>query len=176
MLRLSAISVMLLLFFACSVNAVSPSREAYILAHEHGYLEIRVLDSNVESEPSDDPAALPLPPTCRLEVTADREPLLDEFLYPTGDSPPFTIDMGFRVPLSAKEYEIQLEYSDCRVSLDTSADNGDVAIESALRVQIESGMVAELLFDGTDLSLSAVRADTAPTLARVLGQLEAKCE
>ena len=176
MLRLSLAPIVSLLFFACAVSAVSPSREAYILAHEHGYLEIRAVDSNVEPEPSDDPGALPVPPVCHLEVTANREPLLDELVYPTGDSAPFAVDVGFRAPLSAKEHRIELEYSGCGGSADNDVDDGDSVVKVALSVQVHPGMVTELLFDGTGLSLSGMRADTAPTLARILEQLEVRCE
>ncbi len=176
MLRLSLISLVPLSLFACAVNAVSPSREAYILAHEHGYLEIRVVDSSVEAESTDNPDTLPMPPTCHLKVTANREPLLDELVYPTGDSPPFAVDVGFRAPLAAKEQVVQLEYSGCRDRADQAFDSADTTVKAALSVQIHPGMVAELLFDGTGLSLSAVRDDTAPTLKKVLRQLEAQCE
>lgn len=174
MCRLSLTSLLLLSFLACAVNAVTPSREAYILAHEHGYLEIRVVDTSVQPEPSDDPTALPVPPTCYLEVTANREPLLEELVYATGESPPFAVDVGFRAPLSAKEHVVHLEYTDCRGDDETAGGSADTAVKAALTVQIHPGMVTELLFDGDSLSLAAVRQDTAPTLARVLEQLEAK--
>ncbi len=70
-------------WIAACATAVSPPREAYILAHDHGWIELTVADADV-------PAALPSegepyvlgPPDCDITVWVDNERFVAESVYP----------------------------------------------------------------------------------------------
>ena len=88
-------------------DAVSPARESYIRAQQHGWVELTV----------EDWAVPPLPPEstkpieCQLTVSLNGEEFLSEAVYPHGDEPPYRVQSGFRFPAPTGTHNLVLAYS-----------------------------------------------------------------
>lgn len=165
----------LIIFSGCTV-AVSPAREAYILAKSHGWIELSINDSSVPSMPQQksDNANKEYPTQCSITVSINNESYLSEPLFPSGENAPFTISTGFRITVPEGQSQIKLSYSGCRIE-----NNKLISDDVEAIVQIHEGFVSPIYFDGTNLIVGEIEKNNSVTLEFVdarLRNIEASIE
>ena len=146
-------------------RAISPGREAYILAHDHGWVELSVVDSNI-------PASLPpkdkderktwkpgAPESCTISAKLNREEFLRDQVYPVGENAPYHVDTGFRFPAPVGEQVLEVTYSGCDVR-----DGEPTVIHLNSAITIRDNLVVPILFDGDLLSAAAPEQNHLVTL------------
>ena len=85
MRKLLWVGLVTFLFTAsCASAEPMPARQQYIRAHPHGWLEIEVLDTSIPDirVASDTGEVSYQRPSCRLFVSLNSEPVVEETLYP----------------------------------------------------------------------------------------------
>jgi len=138
---------------ACASTSIE--RREYILAHPHGWVEVSVADAAIPQVPkSEDDATLVRPESCSIAIKLDGEPFVYGSSYPTGDSPPYAADTGFRFPAPAGRTELVIEYSGCDAAM----------VQTGQEIAVELDRVSEVRFDGTALTPLPVRDDSVVTL------------
>ena len=158
--RWMMIAVLALSATACAAR-VSEVRTAYITAHDHGWIEFVLRDTNV---------LLPAPPTypsinwdkprsCRVQAHYKGESYLSEAVYPTGEVEPFTVDTGFRFPVPVGRGRIQVKYSGC----DFIGEEPDT-IEIGERIRVLKDTVTVVEFDGETLFIRENQPNVKVTL------------
>jgi len=164
---LSTVLIFIIIFSGCATAEISESRHAYILANDHGWIEIEVRHQGIESiSESEEIAVMPL---CGFVVYLNNEPFFTESVMPFGQEPPYQTDTGFRVPVPVGQFELKLRYSGCSgfaIVVDSEGKEVKEAIELELRYQVEvkDNMVTEIYFDGKELSLKGFTPDYKVTL------------
>ena len=150
-------------------NAVSPPREAYILAREHGWLDITVSDPDVPAAPpTDDQKDYRIqPPSCRLSVYLNEERFLSEAISPVGDQPPYRVETGFRFAAPVGQAALRIEYFGC----DVVEGKGSGVSDSTL-VEIRQDLVVPIIFDGLSMFVEGLREDEAVTLEKLDTRLD----
>jgi hypothetical protein len=156
----------------CAV-AMSPSREAYILAHPHGFVEIAVSDASVpliENATFDDKgvktsSTLQKPDVCYLNVLVGSELFLDHgFVWPEGETAPFVVSSGFRFPVPVGRYKkLEVVYAGCDAE----------SVKTSIPLEVHEGMVSSVRFDGQSLKSDGFRENHVTTLEDVVNSLNA---
>jgi hypothetical protein len=146
-------------------TAVSPPREAYILARDHGWIDITVSDSAVPAAPfsTDEKEYVIRPPVCTVELLLNGERFLSEGVYPVGDQPPYRLESGFRFVAPVGQLALQIEYHGCDVGKDGKA--GSVSITTP--IEVRKNLVAPIIFDGSSLFVEGLRENEAVTLEKL---------
>ena len=162
----AAVLALSLLTSAACTAAVSPNREAFIRAHEHGWVELRVVDDDVPLPEGPGSEEGPEPPVCRTRLTLNEEPFLDELLYPFGKAPPYRLETGFRFPVSAGLYAAVLSYSSC-----DGLSGRDRSVRVTVSLDVNAQLVTPLFFDGVNLIVEPQVENDAMTLDRVYEKL-----
>jgi hypothetical protein len=150
-----------------SAQAIAP-REGYILAHDHGWVELGILDDAVPMYRSTDDSGRTVqsvPESCGVTISLNGEPFLISPLYPAGSSPPYRVDSGFRFPAPVGLFAAKLAYSGCRGSAD--ADR-----EFSFVLTVASGQVTEIAFDGDTVDAKPPTPDEAVTLQSLDARLQ----
>ena len=150
-----------------SAQAVAP-REGYILAHDHGWVEIAILDDSVPMYSSTDESGRTTesaPGLCSLTVSLNGEPFLQSPLYPAGSSAPYRVDSGFRFPAPVGLFAARISYSGCR--------GGEYADRNLpFTLVVASGQVSAVSFDGDAVETGAPAPDDAVTLQSLDARLD----
>ena len=153
--------VLSLILPACAVAQVPEPRERFIRARDHGWVELEVNDEEVAQVPfthGDGTVSFVRPDSCRVLASVNREPVLDQMVFPVGDVEPFAVRSGFRFPLPTGTRDIELQYLGCR-------GQGDQTVATTLTV--ESGSLTILEFDGTRLTVQRPIPDPATTIESI---------
>lgn len=163
-IRILLLGVILAFLHSGCAMAVSPSRESYILAKPHGWIELTVVDQQIPARPpgkeEDNPA--PKPPWCKIRVEFNREDFLSDPLFPLGDTPPYYLDTGFRFAVPVGRGTLVVRYNDCRVQDGKLSDKRFVT-----QVEIQEGFITPVLLNGEDLMVGALTPNTKATLEEV---------
>jgi hypothetical protein len=149
----SFIFALLLTLSACGRAEVSEERKAYILANEHGWVELAVDIPPSRFVQDGDPA------NCLLEVSVNGERFLSEPLFPR-DGEKRSIRTGFLFAAPATQSEVELRYSGCQKE--------DARVSGV--VPLSTDKLVKLEFDGDTLATSA----PTPFKAAELGDLQQK--
>lgn len=146
-------------------GAVSLPREAYILAQDHGWIEITVVDAAVPpAPPSEDEKDYRIgPPSCRVDVLVNGERFLTERVYPVGDQPPYRVETGFRFPVPVGQLTLHVDYSWC----DIGDDGKPSSVSVMTPIEVREGLVSPIIFDGLSLFVEGLRDDQAVTLEKL---------
>jgi hypothetical protein len=152
-------------------RAVTLEREAYILARDHGWIELSFEDEGVPGFPRDREAKdfTLVPPYCSLRVSVNNEPFLSETIYPFGEVPPFRVDSGFRFAVPVGELTVELTYRGCHP---VEGDKGTEPEVLALVTKIEKGMVTALAYRAGRLYFEGIHKNTVITLGDVYDRLQ----
>ncbi len=151
---------------ACA-SSLPIERRDYILAHPHGWVEVKIDDRAVplvpETETRDGKEVVTdwvKPTYCTVSVDIDGEEYVDSTqVFPQGDRAPFRADSGVRFPVLLGTPILKLSWRGCRVKGEKSE-----TVEQEIFIAVERDRVTEVQFDGATLSTSAPRADTVVTL------------
>ena len=145
---------------ACGAT-VSDSRRAYITSRPHGWVEISFFDQLVPFVPTSDSDSGDRsgPEKCTFTLKLNGELFLTEDLFPIGPTEPFVVETGFRFPAPIGKGKLDLTYRGCRFE-----GNKEHVVKASTRIQIHSGMVTPILFDGELVSTGPEWADTEVTL------------
>jgi hypothetical protein len=151
---------------ACA-SSLPIERRDYILAHPHGWVEVKIDDRNVplvpETETRDGKEVVTewvKPTYCSVSVAVDGEDYLDGIqVFPQGEQAPFRADSGLRFPVLIGTPIVKLGWYHCRVEGEEV-----VGFEQEIFVAVERDRVTDVLFDGAQLSTAAPREDTVVTL------------
>jgi hypothetical protein len=151
---------------AAAQQSVAP-REGYILAHDHGWVELAILDDSIPMYALTDESGVVQRsvPVCSVAIDLNSELFLRAPLYPAGSSEPYRVDSGFRFPAPVGVFSASLAYSGCRGSED--ADR-----ELPFVLTVVSGQVTEISFDGDALQARASAPDEAVTLQSLDARLQ----
>jgi len=150
-----------------SAQEVAP-REGYILAHDHGWVELAILDDAIPVYTSTDESGVAVrrvPDECAVRITLNSEPFLHGPLYPAGSSEPYRVDSGFRFPAPVGLFSTELAYSGCRGSAE--ADR-----EFPFYLTVASGQVTLISFDGDAVEARSPTPDEAVTLQSLDARLD----
>lgn len=147
---------------ACA-SSLPIERRDYVLAHPHGWVEVRIDDRSVPLFPETDDEEVTHwvePPYCAVSVDIDDEEFVDHVqVFLRGERAPFRADSGIRFPVPVGRPMSRLRWDGCRVEGDAIA-----SVAHELFIAVERDRVTEVLFDGAGLAASAPRADTVVTL------------
>lgn len=155
-------------WIAACATAVSPPREAYILARDHGWIELTVADADVPAMiPSEGESYTLRPPRYKITVWVDNERFVADAIYPIGELPPYRVNIGFRFPTATGEHEVKVDYYGC----DVQDEGVSLAIGQAI-VTIQKGFVTPIRFDGTSLQVDGLRESSVVTLDVIDKRLE----
>jgi hypothetical protein len=151
---------------ACA-SSLPIERRDYILAHPHGWVEVKIDDRAVplvpEFETKDGKQVVTdwvKPTYCVVSVGIDGEEYVDSTqVFPQGDRAPFRADSGLRFPVLVGTPILKLSWRSCRAK-----DDEFVTVEEEIFIPVERDRVTEVQFDGTTLSTAPPRADTVVTL------------
>jgi hypothetical protein len=138
---------------ACSILGDRDGRDPRSGLPTYGWIQFAVIDRSIPPDPFIEKG--PQPPTCEIEVRLDGQAVHSEVLRPTGSSPPYSLESGFRIRAPAGEHVATIYYSSCRVyrrQLDS--------LELEMRVDVYPGHVTRMKFDGS--SVSAFSPEVAP--------------
>ena len=151
------------------VSAVSPAREAYILAKPHGWIELAVLDNTIPSRPikSSDDTNQSLPPRCSLILSINGENYLSENLAVSGSFAPYSLKTGFRISAPEGESLIKLNYIGCRLK-----DSKLISISVEVTINVVENFVTPLTFNGAEIIVGAQASSTVVTLEAVDARLK----
>lgn len=161
----------LLLSTTSCATAITRPREAYILARDHGWIELTVVDAGIPARVRDieEPPEPAEPPYCEVKLEVDGEPFLDEVVFPKGSTPPYVVDSGFRFPVPAGTLELTLEYADCH-----PVPGSEIPPRTArLPLNVAKDTVLALRYDGISLQLEQVKTEQRATLETVNAKLDA---
>ena len=145
---------------ACGAT-VSQSRRAYITSRPHGWVEVSIFDKRIPFVPASDSNSGDRsgPEKCRFMLKLNGELFLTEDLFPIGPTEPFVVETGFRFPAPIGKGTLNLTYRGCR--FDGSEEH---IVKASTRIQINSGMVTPIHFDGELVSAGPEWPDTEVTL------------
>jgi hypothetical protein len=151
---------------ACA-SSLPIERRDYILAHPHGWVEVKIDDRNVplipETETKDGKEVVKdwvKPTSCSVSIAVDGEDYVDGIqVFPQGDRAPFRADSGIRFPVLAGTPVVKLRWYGCRVKGEETTE-----VEQEIFAAVERDRVTDISFDGAQLSSAAPRADTVVTL------------
>lgn len=151
---------------ACA-SSLPIERRDYILAHPHGWVEVKIDDRAVplvpEFETKDGKQVVSdwvKPTYCTVSVDiAGEEYVSSVQVFPQGDRAPFRADSGIRFPVLLGTPILKLSWRGCRVK----GEKNDTVVQEIF-IAVERDRVTEVQFDGATLSTSAPRADTVVTL------------
>jgi hypothetical protein len=175
---MKVLSSIVMFFFCLSfvgcAKAVTQTRDAYILAQPHGWIEIEVLDTEVFAIPM--PPDLteeeranwqPTPPACLLTVTLNNEQFISENIFPFGEESPYKVDTGFRFPAPIGDFKITLTYSGCDIE-----DGESISITLSSKIIVYENKVTPITFDGEKISVVEAEENTVITLDDIYNKLE----
>jgi hypothetical protein len=169
----------IVIFFLClsfvgCAKAVTQTRDAYILAQPHGWIEIEVIDAKVFAKP------MPLdlteeekanwqsaPPPCVLTVTLNNEQFISENIFPFGEDSPYKVDTGFRFPAPIGDFKISLTYSGCDIE-----DGESISITLSSKITVYENKVTPMIFYGEKISVIEAEENTVITLEDIYKKLE----
>ncbi len=172
----SMILIFSIFFTGCgAVKAdVSTPRRSYIIANEHGWIEIEVKYNEIETiseedEEEDDDEYEPVKPLCWFGLWINHEEFISEIIIPYGEKPPYNVDTGFRFPVPVGKLFVELAYSGCSgysVVLDSEGKEEKVKnkLEITKTVEIKENMVTKLYFDGYELFDDGIFSNKKTTL------------
>lgn len=152
---------------ACA-SSLPVERRDYVLAHPHGWVELKIDDRGVPLIPDvsydhADKASVKgwvKPAACWLAVSIAGEAYVSGVqVIPQGERPPFRADSGIRFPVPVGTTVLKLAWGGCRVEGEKI-----VQVEHEIFIPVELDRVTEVLFDGAALSTSAPREDRIVTL------------
>lgn len=150
-------------------RAASSSRKAYILAKDHGWIELTVADDDIPATLPDeeDEDLSPRAPLCQISVQINNEPFMSDYIYPSGELPPYIAETGFRFPAQEGEIHLRLKYSGCDIQ-----DENETNVVTDAVVIVRKGFVTPVTFDGTSLYVETLREDDVLTLEDVDNRLQ----
>jgi len=148
-------------------TAVSPAREAYILAKSHGWVEITISDTSVPARPPREGDEKEYPVSCYLSVNVNHENYMRDELYPIGENSPYSIESGFRIAVSEGVSNIEVTYGGCRV-----VENEVINHTVETTVSIREGWVTPIVFDGDSLAVGVSELNKAVTLESINDRLK----
>lgn len=127
--------VLLLTLSACGRAEISEERKAYILANEHGWVELSVdippsriaLDGN--------------PANCLLEASINGERFLSEPLFPQGNDKK-SIRTGFLFAAPAAQSEVVLTYSGCQQAPSQISGVVPLSKDNLIRLRFDGATLA----------------------------------
>ena len=156
-----------LLVPACAAAQGESPRQSYILAHDHGWVELTIADVSVPAHPVQDDSGRPTfaRPDCSLELKLSDERFLAETLTPAGAAPPYRVDSGFRFAAPTGLLAASLTYRGCR---DSTAPDVTVSFP----VVVDAGRVTQITFDGSLANAKVPASDTAVTLESLDARLQ----
>ncbi len=151
---------------ACA-SSLPIERRDYILAHPHGWVEVKIDDRGVplvpEHETKDGKQVVKdwvKPTYCTVSVAVDGEEFVERVqVFPQGDRAPFRADSGIRFPALIGTPIVKLSWYGCRVKGEDTE-----TVEQEIFVAVERDLVTDISFDGAQLFTAAPRADTVVTL------------
>jgi hypothetical protein len=175
---MKVLSSIVMFFFCLSfvgcAKAVTQTRDAYILAQPHGWIEIEVLDTEVfaipmppdltEEERANWQSA---PPACFLTVTLNNEQFISENIFPFGEESPYKVDTGFRFPAPIGDFKITLIYSGCDIE-----EGESTSITLSTKITVHENMVTPILFDGVNIFEAEAEDNSVITLDDIYKKLE----
>lgn len=150
-----------LLVAGCASAQVPEPRERFIRARDHGWIELEVRDVAIPSVPlahADGTVTQVRPQSCKIRLLADGEPVLEQLVFPTGSTEPYSVQSGFRIPLAVGSRALELGYSGCRV---------DDLPSQRQTINVGLDMLTVLSFDGTSLESSEPIPDPAHTIESI---------
>ena len=148
-------------------TAVSPAREAYILAKSHGWVEITINDTSVPARPPREGDEKEYPVSCYLSVNVNHENYLRDELYPIGENPPYSIKSGFRIAVPEGVSNIEFTYGGCKVVKNEVTNH---TVETT--VSIQEGWVTPIAFDGSSFAVGMSEPNQAVTLESIDDRLK----
>ena len=151
---------------ACA-SSLPIERRDYVLAHPHGWVEVKIDDRavplipRVEHEGGESVVKDWVKPSmCFASIEIDGEEYVDSTqVFPQGERAPFRADTGIRFPVPVGMPVLRLTWSNCRVKGDDTE-----SVEQAIFIAVERDRVTDVRFDGTTLSTAVPREDTVVTL------------
>ena len=157
--------------FAAAVACASSlpvERRDYVLAHPHGWVEVKIDDRAVPLIPdvtyNDSGKAVAKgwekPAVCSVGVSIAGEEYVSGIqVFPQGELAPFRADSGIRFPVPVGTPLLKLSWDGCRVRGEEV-----IEVEREIFIAVERDRVTDVVFDGDVLSTSAPREDTIVTL------------
>ena len=147
----------LLLVSGCGRAELSAARKDYVLAKDHGWLELTV----------EVPPGRFRPPTnqrhCALQVDINGETFTQEALYLQGDPGHYSVNTGFLLVAPAGVSTIDLSVGDCAAT----------TLHSTLSVTVAKNHMLQLAYNGQTLARTAEQAYLPPTLSSLDQRLRA---
>ncbi len=145
------------MFTGCGVKAeVSTSRRSYIIANEHGWVEIELKHDEIEAILEKDDDEEPAKPSCWFGLQVNHEEFVLERITPFGEEPPYKVDTGFRFPIPVGKLVVELFYTGCSgYSVLSDPEGKEKMVKNKLditkQIEIKENMVTKLYFDGYEL-------------------------
>jgi hypothetical protein len=160
--------IFLLVISGCA-TAVTPAREAFILARPHGWIELTIVDDNVPAIPVKDDNTLTKAqaPRCSIVMSINGENYLSEQILATGDNTPFSINTGFRIAVPAGNALLKLNYIGCKVEKGRFTN-----YITKVNTTVAEDFITSLSFDGMVLSTQEQRRNEYITLEAIDARLK----
>ena len=162
-MRGSVCSLLLCLswFVTGCAEAVSPSREAYIRARDHGWVEVTVSDSNIPPAPPREADAEYTihAPYCRITISLNGEQFVGERVFPIGEESPYALETGFLFPVPVGKANLRIMYSGCRVE-----EGKQVDVVDEITIELPANLLTPVTFDGELLTIEDSREPEGVTL------------
>lgn len=174
MKRIVSLALAIIFFLPGCPHAVSPSREAYILAGDHGWIELTFIDDEIPGYPRDPEKGdyTPVPPAfCEVEVTVNSEPFLREYVFLTGEEPPFRVDTGFRFAVQVGKIDLRLKYAGCHPTKDDVEDSEIISLN--LTFEVKKDTVNQLVYRNGELTNEGFHTEPKVTLQDIDDRLRA---
>ena len=152
----------------CATAQPVQPREAYILAHDHGWVELTILDDSVPTYRTTDESGqtvATVPEWCGVRIELNGEPFLDVSVYPSGSTEPYRVDSGFRFPAPIGLFSASLAYSRCRGSAEADRD-------VSFYLTVATNQVTSITFNGNSVEARAPTADSGVTLQSLDARLQ----
>ncbi len=145
---------LLLALSGCGRASISEDRKNFILAKEHGWIELSVdISPQLINQTTT---------SCILEASINGEIFLTEPLFPSG-APEKSIKTGFLFAIPSSKSEVVLNYSQCQ----------KVPNQTVASVDIPADTLARLKFDGKTIAASAPESYKPATLGVLAEKLDA---
>ncbi len=172
-MRNTIITVILLNFFivGCGQAEITQPRLDYILAQDHGWVELDIEDNEVSANFSkNDKGEItgPHAPSCYISIKVNNEPFIRESIFTSGDEPPYKVKTGFRFPVPTGISMLDLYYSGCA----ETDKEGERRSTTSIELTIDIEMVSSITFDGTDLLLNEIEPNQIVTLEDIDNKLQ----
>ena len=165
---------MLLIVFptASCAKSLPIERRDYILSKPHGWINLTIIDMSIPNVKviKDDKSFFEKPRYCTVSAKINGENYFVLDVFPDGPEAPYSVNSGFRFPITVGEQNITINYSGCRVDEKYETKG----LESLTLIKIDENIDYEFILEHDSFVFAQDRQSEEVTLKQVYDLLKNK--